>query len=274
MVQSTASAEPTISEALQAAAQRGMPWVGVRRDFAAPEKLLSDLLVATARHSDEVVPGFAVFLADGEPAPVPAHPGDRRSQRRARSPGSWPGRRSPSRTRPAPSWTSWSSAMPARTRTPRMKLETLVINREQELYDAAVERARGQGLAVTWITAASVKDLWRVVSDQLSQHDYDLVIDDLGDVSLARVGLRTTIQGTLGRRCGRGDPASSCSRTPRSRSSWSWTRSGWDWPRRACSRPGPWRPSHSAWWLPRSPRRRPPRTRRRRRRTRPTPWTS
>ena len=36
-----------------------------------------------------------------------------------------------------------------------------------------------------------------MVSDQLSQHDYDLVIDDLGDVSLARVGLRTTIQGTL-----------------------------------------------------------------------------
>ena len=33
-----------------------------------------------------------------------------------------------------------------------------------------------------------MKDLWRVVSDQLSQHDYDLVIDDLGDVSLSRIG--------------------------------------------------------------------------------------
>lgn len=196
VVQSTASAEPTISEALQAAAQRGLPWVGVRRDFAAPEKLLSDLLVATARHSDEVVPGFAVFLADGEPAPF----------RHIlaivdRSDG------------PISGLLAWAAVAVADTAGAQLdilvigdagenphtedELETLVINREQELYDAAVERARAQGLTVTWITAASVKDLWRVVSDQLSQHDYDLVIDDLGDVSLSRVGLRTTIQGTL-----------------------------------------------------------------------------
>ena len=196
VVQSTATAEPTISEALQAAAQRGMPWVGVRRDFAAPEKLLSDLLVATARHSDEVVPGFAVFLADGEPAPF----------RHIlaivdRSDG------------PISGLLAWAAVAVADTAGAQLDIlvigdagenphtedarETLVINREQELYDAAVERAREQGLAVTWITAASVKDLWRVVSDQISQHDYDLVIDDLGDVSLSRVGLRTTIQGTL-----------------------------------------------------------------------------
>jgi hypothetical protein len=69
VVQCSVTAEPTISEALQAAAQRGMPWVGIRRDFAPPEQLLTELLVATARHSHEVVPGFAVFLADGDPAP-------------------------------------------------------------------------------------------------------------------------------------------------------------------------------------------------------------
>ena len=167
MVQSSATAEPTISEALQAAAQRGMPWVGVRRDFAAPEQLLTELLVATARHSDDVVPGFAVFLADGEPAPF----------RHIlaivdRSDG------------PISGLLAYAAVAVADTAGAQLdilvigdagenphtedELETLVINREQELYDAAVERARGQGLAVTWITAASVKDLWRVVSDQIS----------------------------------------------------------------------------------------------------------
>ena len=179
VVQSTASAEPTISEALAAAAQRGLPWVGVRRGFAAPEQLLTELMIATALHSHEVVPGFAVFLADGEPPPF----------RHIlavvdRSDG------------PISGLLAYAAVAVADTAGAKLdilvigdvdedlhteaKLDTLVIDREQELYDAAVERARGQGLDVTWITAASVKDLWRVVSDQLSQHDYDLVIDDLG----------------------------------------------------------------------------------------------
>jgi murein DD-endopeptidase MepM/ murein hydrolase activator NlpD len=42
-----------------------------------------------------------------------------------------------------------------------------------------------------------VNDLWRVVADQISQHDYDLVIDDLGDVSLSRLGMRDTAGGAL-----------------------------------------------------------------------------
>ena len=196
VVQSSVSAEPTISEALQTAAQRGMPWVGVRRDFAAPEQLLTELMIATARHSHDVVPGFAVFLADGEPAPF----------RHIlaivdRSDG------------PISGLLAYAAVAVADTAGAQLdilvigdagenphtedELETLVISREQELYDAAVARARAEELPVTWITAASVKDLWRVVSDQLSQHDYDLVIDDLGDVSLARVGLKDTASGTM-----------------------------------------------------------------------------
>ncbi len=195
VVQATAASEPTVSEALQAAAQRGMPWIGLRRDFAPPERLLCDLLIATARHSTDVVPGFAVFLADGEPPPF----------RHIlaivdRSDG------------PLSGLLAYAAVAVADTADAHLdilvigdagenlhtedELETLVINREQELYDAAVERARAQELSVTWITAAS-RDLWKVVSDQISQHDYDLVIDDLGDVSLARLGLRTTVRGTL-----------------------------------------------------------------------------
>ncbi len=66
-VVASATAQPTIGDALQTAAQRGIPWVGIRRDFAEPQQLLSDLLLATARHTDDDIPGFAVFLASGDP---------------------------------------------------------------------------------------------------------------------------------------------------------------------------------------------------------------
>ena len=196
VVQSSTTAEPTVSEALQVAAQRGMPWVGVRRDFAAPQQLLTELMIATARHSHDVVPGFAVFLADGEPAPF-----SRILAIVDRSDG------------PISGLLAYAAVAVADTAGAHLdilvigdagenphsedELETLVINREQELYDAAVARARAEGLTVTWITAASVKDLWRVVADQISQHDYDLVIDDLGDVSLSRLGRKDTAGGTL-----------------------------------------------------------------------------
>ena len=196
VVQSSTTAEPTISEALQVAAERGMPWVGVRRDFTAPQQLLTELMVATARHSRDVVPGFAVFLADGEPAPF-----SRILAIVDRSDG------------PISGLLAYAAVAVADTAGAQLdilvigdagenphsedELETLVINREQELYDAAVARARAEGLTATWITAASVKDLWRVVADQISQHDYDLVIDDLGDVSLSRIGMKDTAGGTL-----------------------------------------------------------------------------
>ena len=196
VVQSSTTAEPTISEALQVAAQRGMPWVGVRRDFAAPPQLLTELMIATARHSRDVIPGFAVFLADGDPAPF-----SRILAIVDRSDG------------PISGLLAYAAVAVADTAGAQLdilvigdagenphsedELETLVINREQELYDAAVARARAEDLAVTWITAASVKDLWRVVADQISQHDYDLVIDDLGDVSLSRMGMKDSAGETL-----------------------------------------------------------------------------
>ena len=196
IVQSSTSAEPTVAEALQVAAQRGLPWVGIRRDFAAPKQLLSELLVATARHTDDIVPGFAVFLAEGEPPPF----------RHIlaivdRSHG------------PISGLLAYASVAVADTAGAQLdiliigdvgedphtedELGDLAISREQELYDAAVERARRAGLQVNWITAASVATLWPVIVDQLSQHDYDLVIDDLGDVSLARVRMRDTVDELL-----------------------------------------------------------------------------
>jgi murein DD-endopeptidase MepM/ murein hydrolase activator NlpD len=196
VIQSSATAEPTISEALQAAAHRGMPWVGIRRNFAPPEQLLTELMVATARHSHDVVPGFAVFLADGDPPPF----------RHIlaivdRSDGPISGLLAFAAVAVADSAGAQLDVLVIgdEYENPHTEdeLEALIVSREQELYDAAVQRAQREGLAVTWITAASVRDLWKVVADQISQHDYDLVIDDLGDVSLARLGRFNTASATM-----------------------------------------------------------------------------
>lgn len=195
-VQASETAEPTMSEALRVAAQRGMHWVGVRRDFAPPRELLSQLLIATAKHAGDAVPGFGVLLADGEPPPF----------RRIlaivdRSGGPVSGLLAYAAVAVADSAGAHLDVLVigAQDENPHTedKLDSISISREQELYDTAVARAKAQNLDHDWITAASVTDIWPVIADQLSQHDYDLVIDDLGDVSLARVGMRDAVNGTL-----------------------------------------------------------------------------
>ncbi len=195
-VQASETAEPTMSEALRIAAQRGMHWVGVRKDFAPPRELLSELLIATAKHAGNGVPGFAVFLADGEPPPF----------RRIlaivdRSGGPVSGLLAYAAVAVADSARAHLDILVigAQDENPHTedKLDSISISREQELYDKAVARAKAQNVDYDWITAASVTDIWPVIADQLSQHDYDLVIDDLGDVSLARVRMRDAVNGTL-----------------------------------------------------------------------------
>ncbi len=196
VVQASERAEPTMSEALRIAAQRGMHWVGVRKDFAPPRELLSELLIATAKHAGNGVPGFAVFLADGEPPPF----------RRIlaivdRSGGPVSGLLAYAAVAVADSAGAHLDILVigAQDENPHTedKLDSISISREQELYDKAVARAKAQNVDYDWITAASVTDIWPVIADQLSQHDYDLVIDDLGDVSLARVRMRDAVNGTL-----------------------------------------------------------------------------
>lgn len=196
VVHASETAEPTMSEALRIAAQRGMHWVGVRKDFAPPRELLSELLIATAKHAGDAVPGFAVFLADGEPAPF----------RRIlaivdRSGGPVSGLLAYAAVAVADSAGAHLDILVigAQDENPHTedKLDSINISREQELYDKAVERAKAQNVNHNWITAASVTDIWPVIADQISQHPYDLVIDDLGDVSLARVRMRDAVNGTL-----------------------------------------------------------------------------
>ncbi len=181
--QASRTATPTIAEALRVAAQRRISWVGVRRDFAEPQQLLGDLLRGAAGSLPSDLPGFAVFLADGDPAPFRRILAivDRRQG-------------------PISGLAAYAAVAVADTAGAELDVlvlgaegeqltsadseAMLAISREQELFARAVERGRAGGFITNWIPAVGVGDPWSVIADQLTQHDYDLVIDDLGDVSL------------------------------------------------------------------------------------------
>jgi murein DD-endopeptidase MepM/ murein hydrolase activator NlpD len=182
-VRTSAAPDPTIAEALRAAAKRGIATVSLRRDLADPQDLLSQLLLGTARHADDNVPGFAVFLADGEPAPFRRILGivD---------------------TSSAPISGLAANVAVALADTAGAildvivvgpeghadgiddELELLAINREQELFEQAVARAEARDLDVRFLPASGADDPWTLVRDQLGYRSYDLVICGLGDLSL------------------------------------------------------------------------------------------
>lgn len=172
-----------IDELLGRAADQEIPWVGIRRDLAPPADLLRELLVATGRHSSTTMPGFAVFLAEGEVEPF------------TRILAIVDRRHGPTSGLLAHTAVSVAEASGAaldvlviaahgEDLNVEDETETLAINRERELYDRAVQRAQAARLDVRWLTAAGVADTWTLVSNQLTQHHYSLIIDDLGDVSL------------------------------------------------------------------------------------------
>ena len=197
-VEPSASAEPTISEALKLAADRGIKWVGVRRSLIPPQEMLGELLSATAQHATAATPGFAVLLTNGNGRPL---------QRILAIVNRGDGPASGLAVYAAVAVADVAGAeldvlvIGSEDENPHTEdeLDILVINRERELFDAAITRAEDRGVHVNWITAASVTDTWPVVADQLSQHDYDLVIDDLGNVSLAKTRQRASIDQALAR---------------------------------------------------------------------------
>jgi murein DD-endopeptidase MepM/ murein hydrolase activator NlpD len=182
-VLTSVTAEPTVAEALRAAAQRRIGWVALRRDFAAPPALLNDLLVGTARNAGDQLPGFAVFLTDGDPPPFRRVMAivDRRA-----------GPVSGLLFYAAVAVAATAGAVldvlvlkaPGRAGTAGGEDDLLAVSREQELYDRALERSRNANLTINWMAAEPTAKPWDLVTDQLAQRPYDLVIDDLGDVSL------------------------------------------------------------------------------------------
>ncbi len=183
----SAASEPTIDEALRSAAARRIAWIGLRRDHAEPRQLLSDLLISTARHARNDVPGFAVFLADGQPAPFRRMLAivDRRS-------GPMSG---------LLAYVGIAAADRAGAELDILVIgadgeelnsdderDMLEVSRERELYMRAVERGRESGITVNWL-AATGSDPWPVIANQIAGGRYDLVIDDLGAVRLGQRSL-------------------------------------------------------------------------------------
>jgi murein DD-endopeptidase MepM/ murein hydrolase activator NlpD len=184
-VRTSITAEPSVAEAFRVASRQRAPWIAIRRDFADPQQLLGELLLAAAQHADEEIPGYAVLLADGDPGPF---------HRLLAIVDRGDGPISGLLAYIAVSVANRSGAEldvlvigpgPADD-APVDSSTMLALNREQELLDRARARAEADDLTVNWITLTTEADPWAVISDQLGQYDYDLVIDDLGDISLGR----------------------------------------------------------------------------------------
>ncbi len=195
-VTTSKSAEPTISEALELAAKQGIAWLGLRRSFMPARELLGELLLATAQHTADEIPGYGVFLVDGEPKPF-----QHILAIFDRSQGAMSGLLAYASVAVADTYGAQLDILVIGSGDENPHTEdtfgALAISREEELYEAAVNRAREHQVRVNWITAASVTDLWPVIADQLSQHDYDLVVDDLGDVSMRRMRQRSALEAAL-----------------------------------------------------------------------------
>lgn len=185
--------DPTLIEALKVAGERGIPWIGVRRDFMAPTDLLRELIVGTGRApTTDSTPGFAVLIA-GETT---------RPWRRAlaiidRSTGPISGFMAFIATVVAEKTGAELDILvlgaPGEEIAADDESDNVAINREQEYYQEALLRAREAGIDPNWITVTDPGDKWAVVQSQLSSGDYDLVIDEIGDVAIGgglRRGLR------------------------------------------------------------------------------------
>lgn len=196
-VQTSIASEPTVHEALRSAAGRGIGFVALRRDFAEPAELLGTLLTAAAKHTGDDIPGFAVLLADGEARPI------RRILAIADR-----------RTGPISGLLTHIAVLVAEATG--AAVDTLVldtehadiipdekgrywqVDREEELFEAAMQRAADNHVQLTRIPATTA-DPWLVITNQLQHVDYDLVIDDLGQVRLGgRLGVPRTLQRALG----------------------------------------------------------------------------
>lgn len=174
---------PVIDELLRTAAEREIPWIGIRRDIAPPHELLRELLLATGRHSNLAVPGFAVFLAEGEVPPISRILAivDRRH-------GAISGLLAHTAVTMAIAAGAELDVLVIAAHGEDLnvedELDTLAVNRERQMYDDAVATAAQHRLRVRWLTAAGVGDTWTLVNNQMTQQHYDLIIDDLGDLSL------------------------------------------------------------------------------------------
>ncbi len=175
----------TLDRAFKFAQRATVPWVGLRRDLAAPQDLLVQLLECTGRHATEDLPGFAALMMGSEVSAI-----DRILCVINLEDGK-------------PSGLMTLIAVASATSTDA-ELDVLVLGapgeplpkkietvrdlfagaRDRDLYDQALRRIEEAGRRANWILVDEVTDPVSVVLDQLRSGDYQLVIDHLGDVKL------------------------------------------------------------------------------------------
>jgi murein DD-endopeptidase MepM/ murein hydrolase activator NlpD len=196
-VQTSVASEPTVHEALRTAATRGIGFVAMRRDFAEPSELLGTLLTAAAKHTGDDIPGFAVLLADGQPRPIRRilAIADRRS-------GPISGLLTHIAVLVAEATGAAVDTLVLDTEdadiAPDDRGRYWQIDREEELFEAAMQRAADNDVQLTRIPVTTA-DPWLVITNQLQHGEYDLIIDDLGQVRLGgRRGVERTLQRALG----------------------------------------------------------------------------
>ena len=77
---------------------------------------------------------------------------------------------------------------------PKNVREAVHVTRDKDLYEQGVRRAKETGIRVNWITGEDVADKRSLVLEQIAEGECDLVVEDLGSVSLGgRLGRRGRI---------------------------------------------------------------------------------
>jgi hypothetical protein len=189
----------SIDAAFRCAADDGIPWVAMRRDYAQPESALSQVLEATGRRTDKDLPGFAALFVGAEPRPI----------RRIltivdRADGQPSGLLvlvavASAQATGADLDVLLLGAPGEVVPTPKGVKDAVHVTRDKDLYEQALRRATESGIRANWIAVEDVADKRGLVLEQIAEGDYDLVIDDLGSVSLREAGARWSDQARSGR---------------------------------------------------------------------------
>ncbi len=188
----------SVDSAFRRAAADQIPWVAMPRDLADPQTLLAEVLTATGKRVRKDLPGFAVLFTGRRGRPV----------RRILA--------IVDRTDGQPSGFLVLAAVVAAqatgaqidvllmdspetsVTTPSRLREAVHVTREKDFHDQAIRRAEESGIEARWITVEGVTDKPAVVLEQLAEADYDLVIDDLGSITLGgRLGRSRRIEQAL-----------------------------------------------------------------------------
>lgn len=177
------SAEPSMREVLALAGERKAPWVVMRSGITAPDSLLTELILGAGKADTNEIPGFGVLLVG---------PGGRAYQRiliiADRTHGPMSGLLMYMATMVGARTGAIMDVLviggPGEDVAADDEFAALAVNREEHFLAAAQELADQSGVTINWLAAVEVTDSVALVTEQLQREQYDLVIDDIGDLAV------------------------------------------------------------------------------------------